>query len=140
MIIREMEKSDLEKCLVLWKDAFNAGYSDRFDTVNSLEAYLDRNPGFSTVVYDLEDNLLGALMCGHDGRRGSIYHTAVSKSHRGKGIGRMMETRSLSKLKKIGITTGFLFINTKNPGSREFWEHTGWEIVDDVKYMYKSFR
>ncbi len=139
MIIREMEKTDLEKCLTLWQGAFNAGYSSGFDTKEMLETYLDRNPGFSTVVYDLEDNLLGALLCGHDGRRGSIYHTAVAVKHRGCGIGRMMETRSLSKLKNIGITTGFLFINIKNPGSREFWERTGWEVIDDVKYLYKQF-
>ena len=83
--------------------------------------------------------IIGALLCGHDGRRGSIYNTAVYNEHRMRGIGKMMEERSLSELKKIGITTGFLFINVKNTGSKEFWNSIGWEVIEDVRYLYKEF-
>lgn len=79
-------------------------------------------------------------MCGHDGRRGSIYHTAVDKKYRFLGIGRKMEERSLEELKKLGISTGFLFINVNNPGSKEFWESIGWTVINDVKYLYKEFK
>ena len=50
-----------------------------------------------------------------------------------------MEQRSISQLKNIGITTGFLFININNPGSKEFWTSIGWTVVEDVKYLYKQF-
>jgi len=137
--IREMLNKDLEDAFVLWRVSFNKGFSDHFDTREMLERYLIRNPGFSSVAYDEGGKLVGALLCGHDGRRGSIYHTAVIDEYRGNGIGKKMEERSLSKLKEIGIETGFLFINISNPGSRELWESIGWQLINDVRYLYKEF-
>lgn len=83
--------------------------------------------------------IVGALMCGHDGRRGSIYHTAVYDEYRNKGIGKRMEQRSLEELRRVGITTGFLFINVNNPGSEEFWNSIGWTVIPNIKYLYKEF-
>ncbi|MBU3196746.1 hypothetical protein KPL26_08665 [Clostridium algidicarnis] len=55
------------------------------------------------------------------------------------GIGRRKEQRSLEKLKKVGITTGLLFINVNNPGSEDFWNSMGWTVIQDIKYLYKEF-
>lgn len=139
IIIREMRETDLDLALNLWKISFNAGFSSHFDTKEQLTKYLIRNPGLSTVACLKTGELIGALLCGHDGRRGSIYHTAICTEFRNKGFGRMMEQRSLMELKKIGISTGFLFINIKNPGSEEFWKSIGWTIINDIKYLYKEF-
>lgn len=136
--IRAMKKSDIEDALKLWRTAFNAGFSESFDTKEILIRYLERNPGLSSVAYN-NDKLIGALMCGHDGRRGSIYHTAVNMEYRFMGVGKRMEERSLGELKKQGITTGFLFINIKNAGSGEFWSSIGWTEIPDVRYLYKEF-
>ena len=46
---------------------------------------------------------------------------------------------SLAELKKVGITTGFLFINVNNPGSQEFWNSIGWTVIPDIKYLYLEF-
>ncbi len=136
--IKVMNESDIEDALELWKKSFNRGFSEGFDTTESISRYLERNPDLSTVAY-VGDQLVGALMCGHDGRRGSIYHTAVYPEYRGMGIGKQMEKRSLDELRSIGITTGFLFINVNNPGSREFWEANDWQVIEDVRYLYKEF-
>ena len=137
--IRAMEEHDLDQALDLWKVSFKAGFSSEFDTKDRLSYYLKRNPSLSTVACLKNGKLIAALLCGHDGRRGSIYHTAVSNEYRKKGIGRKMEERSLLELKKTGITTGFLFINTNNPGSKNFWQSLGWKVIKDVKYLYKQF-
>lgn len=139
IVVRSMKESDLEKALELWRLSFNAGFSTNFDTKESLIKYLNRNPELSSVACTKDGKIVGALMCGHDGRRGSIYHTAVNKEYRKKGIGRRMEERSLEELRKIGIKTGFLFINTKNPGSEEFWSSIGWSVISNIKYLYKEF-
>ena len=139
IIIREMRETDLDMALDLWKISFNAGFSSHFDTKERLIYYLNRNPGFSTVACLKTGELVGALLCGHDGRRGSIYHTAVYKEFRKESIGKLMEERSLKELKRIGITTGFLFININNPGSKEFWESIGWTVINDIRYLYKQF-
>lgn len=136
--IEVMNKSHINEALKLWKQSFNRGFSEGFDTYEVIENYLKRNPNFSTVAY-VDDKLVGALMCGHDGRRGSIYHTAVYPEYRGLGIGKKMEERSINQLRKIGVTTGFLFINVNNPGSKEFWESIGWQVISDIRYLYKEF-
>jgi len=139
IIIREMLEKDIDGALNLWKVSFNEGFSIGFDTKQCIQNYLIRNPGFSSVTCTGDNKIIGALMCGHDGRRGSIYHTAVHKNYRKKGIGHKMEQRSISQLKDVGITTGFLFININNPGSKEFWTSIGWSVIEDVKYLYKQF-
>ncbi|QOR35221.1 GNAT family N-acetyltransferase [Clostridium sp. 'deep sea'] len=133
--IRAMEEADLDQALDLWKVSFNAGFSSSFDTKDRLSYYLNRNPSLSSVACLENGKLVAALLCGHDGRRGSIYHTAVYNEYRKKGIGRKMEERSLLELNKIGITTGFLFINTNNPGSKNFWQSLGWKVINDVKRL-----
>lgn len=139
IVIRAMKESDLEEALKLWRISFNAGFSTNFDSKEVLIKYLNRNPELSSVACTRDEEIVGALMCGHDGRRGSIYHTAVYKEYRNKGIGRRLEQRSLEELKKVGISTGFLFINVNNPGSQEFWNSIGWTVIPDVNYLYKEF-
>ena len=145
MIIREMKKEDINEALEIWKKAFNAGYSSSFDTYEVIERYLDRNSGFSTVAVEDDksskfyNQIVGALLCGHDGRRGSIYHTAVIPEMRGKQIGKKMQERATNELAKVGIHSGFLFVNVNNHDSREFWESVGWKVIEDIKYLYKEF-
>ncbi|PPK48615.1 hypothetical protein [Clostridium algidicarnis] len=55
------------------------------------------------------------------------------------GIGRRKEQRSLEKLKEVGITTGFLFINVNNPGSEDFWNSMGWTVIQDIKCILLYF-
>lgn len=139
IIIREMQRDDITAARQLWVNAFHAGYSSAFDTEAVIHRYLDRNPNLSTVASTKDGTLVGALMCGHDGRRGSIYHTAVHPDYRHQGIAKRMEQRSISALRAIGITTGFLFIHIKNEGSQAFWHSMGWETIEDIRYLYKQF-
>ncbi len=134
-----MKELDLDEALKLWRISFNVGFSEGFETKEILIRYLNRNPELSSVACTKSGEIVGALMCGHDGRRGSIYNTAVYEKYRNKGIGRKMEQRSLEELKKAGITTGFLFININNPGSEEFWNSIGWATISNIKYLYKEF-
>jgi ribosomal protein S18 acetylase RimI-like enzyme len=81
----EMTMEDYE----LWLADSSLGVSPHFDTRDRIAAYLARNPGLSTVAR-LDGRIIGAALCGHDGRRGSIYHVAVAEQHRRLGIGRRM--------------------------------------------------
>jgi len=139
IIVRAMTESDLDQAIDLWRTAFNAGFSARFDTKPGLVRYLHRNPDLSSVACTEDGKVIGALLCGHDGRRGSIYNVAVAHGFRRQGIGQRMEQRSLAELKKVGINSGFLFVNESNPGSREFWSSIGWSVIPEVKYLYKEF-
>ncbi len=50
------------------------------------------------------------MLCGHDGRRGFVYHLAVARSQRGRGIGRAIMERSLAALKEAGVLRALLLV------------------------------
>ena len=70
--------------------------------------------------------IIGAVLCGHDGRRGYIHHLAVAETHQKKGIGRKLTERCLESLKNLGIQKCHLFIFEDNEGGQKFWESLGW--------------
>lgn len=97
------------------------------DTKESLQKYLERNPGMSFVCIDKEKNhMAGTILCGHDGRRGFIYHLAVRKKYRGNSIGKTLVGMSLAKLKAEKIQRCTLFVRTDNIEAEKYWTNLGW--------------
>ena len=82
---RDFVIEDYEGALAVWKDEEGIEICEG-DSREEIAAYLKRNPGLSRVA-EVEGQIVGAVLCGHDGRRGWIYHLAVAKTHRGKGVG-----------------------------------------------------
>ncbi|WP_419182244.1 GNAT family N-acetyltransferase [Paenibacillus radicis (ex Xue et al. 2023)] len=101
-----------------------------------ISAYLKRNPEFSTVAKKGND-IIGTVLCGHDGRSGSLYHVAVSEEYRHKGIANEMVQRSLSLLKQEGFGHAMLFAYFENTTAIQYWKKNGWEALPDVLYHYK---
>ena len=71
--------------------------------------------------------MIGAVLCGHDGRRGYLNHLAVARDHRGRGIGRALVAASLARLRAIGIGRCNLLVFEDNAQGKEFWRHLGWQ-------------
>jgi ribosomal protein S18 acetylase RimI-like enzyme len=134
--IREMTIADFEEVKLLWQHSNGIELSSA-DTKESIARFLERNPGLSFVARD-GDQLVGAVLCGHDGRRGYIDHLAVSQSHRCQGIGRALVGRCLYNLVQIGIRKWHLFVMQDNQDAIEFWRKLGWaqrvELVTMSKY------
>lgn len=138
VVIDEMRAEDVGGACALWYSITELGVSRSFDTHERINAYLKHNPGFSTVARKL-GRIVGAVMCGHDGRRGSFYHTGVLPEFRRHGIAERMVERSLSCLREVGITTAFLFTYEKNLVAQAFWKGIGWEYFPGVQYHYREF-
>ena len=131
IIIRAMEKSDLEHVLPLRNIDSNSVVSKNFYKKEVLINYLNRNPKVSSVACTLEGKIIGFLLCGHDGIRGFIYHITVYNEYEIRQISKMMVNRSLSELKKVGINTGFIFTKSSNFDLEEFWDSIGWTVIPD---------
>jgi ribosomal protein S18 acetylase RimI-like enzyme len=138
IIIRAMEEADIPAALALWKAVFTPESSAANERGEIVSRYLARNPGLSTVATDAQGRLIGTLLCGHDGRRGSIFHVAVDPAFRRRGVARAMQQRALEALCREGIGSAFLLVTPRNPGSEEFWTSVGWEVVPDVRYVFRS--
>ena len=132
--IRDMTETDIDAARRLWAGADGVEVGEG-DSPEDLVRYLRRNPGSSTVATDADGRLVGAVLCGHDGRRGFVYHLAVARELRGQGVGRAIMQRSLSRLKEHGILRVLLLVSADNPGGRSFWLREGWENMPYAKPM-----
>ena len=122
--IRELTAQDYNEVVALWQTAEEVGLSEA-DSEEHLARFLECNPGLSFVARD-GTSLVGTILCGHDGRRGYIYHLVVSESHRRKGIGRALVDRSVSALESAGIRKCHTFVFGDNVDGLGFWKATGW--------------
>ncbi len=134
--IKAMKLSDYEEVVSLWTETKKLGFSPQFDTKTVIDTYLKRNPECSSAAR-LDGRIVGAALCGHDGRRGSIYHVAVLSEYRRQGIATKLIERCIEQLKRDGIHNGFLF--SSNPVSQKFWEKQGWQVLPSINYHYKGF-
>ena len=121
-ILRDMTLADYPAAMALWQGSEGVRSTE---TREEIAVYLDRNPGLSVVAEEGEQ-LVGAVLGGHDGRRGYFYHLAVAQSHRRQGIARAMLDRSLARMAALGIRRASVFVVTDNHSGREFWQRLGW--------------
>ena len=132
--IREMSIDDYEPVYNLWEVSEGVGLSDA-DSKEGIKHFLERNPGLSFIAFDGEQ-LVGAALCGHDGRRGYIHHLTVAESHRRQGIGKSLVGRCMFALMQIGIAKCHLFVFGENQGAIKFWNKVGW--TERVELMMMS--
>ena len=107
------------------------------DKKENIEKFLTRNKGLSYIC-KIKDRIIGTILCGHDGRRGYVYHVTVAKEYRGKGIGKGLVEKSLERLKAEGIQKCHLFVFADNVTGNAFWASTGWSKREDIFVYSKS--
>ena len=103
------------------------------DSFEGVERFLLRNPGLSTVAEE-GGKIVGCILCGHDGRRGCLYHVCVAEDYRMRGIGKAMVVRCMEGLKKEKINKVSLIAFTKNDVGNAFWREIGWLKREDLNY------
>jgi ribosomal protein S18 acetylase RimI-like enzyme len=130
VLIRPMTMADYDAVCELWESCDGVGLNDA-DQPQSLSAYLNRNPGMSFVAQK-GNAVVGAVLCGHDGRRGYLNHLAVSPVYRYRGIARRLVAHCLATLQSAGIAKCHLFIFSSNQDGRNFWRQIGWEMRADL--------
>lgn len=133
---RLMTINDYKPAYDLWIKCQN-GLNNKDDSYEGIKKYLDRNPNTSFVA-ELDGNLVGVILCGHDGRRGIIQHACVSPDCRRMGIGKKLVSLSLEALKDEGINKVLLVAFKKNEAGNAFWEAEGFTLRDDLNYRNKA--
>ncbi len=135
--IRKMSIRDYAEVAALWAGVPGLGvHLADADSRESIKRYLARNPGLSFVACR-QGNLIGAILCGHDGRRGILYHLAVLPEYRRLGIGRKLVNHCLKALAQAGIGKCYIFVFSDNTKARSFWKKIGWSKYEGLDAMYK---
>ena len=128
-----MTIADYEKVYALWMSCKNMGFNDIDDSKEGIARFLERNPNTSFVAIE-NDELLGIILGGHDGRRGYIYHMSVAENHRKKGIGSSLVEKCLASFKNEKISKVALLVFKYNETGNAFWEKQGFILREDVNY------
>ena len=120
----------------LWKSCDGIGLSAA-DSRENIRLFLDRNPGMNFAVYE-GGVIVGAVLSGHDGRRGYIYHLAVHPDYRGQVVGKMFAEKCTRALKSAGIQKAHIFILNGNHRGMGFWKKIGWTKRTDITVSSKQ--
>ena len=128
-----MTIEDYEQVHDLWMKIHGFGIRSVDDSREGVERFLKRNPTTSVVAVE-DDKIVGAILCGHDGRRGCLYHVCVREDFRRKGIGKEMVVHCMNALKEEQINKVSLIAFTVNDIGNAFWNCIGWTKREDLNY------
>lgn len=132
-MLRVMTAEDYDEVYALWKKISGFGIRSVDDSREGIERFLLRNPSTSVVAVE-DKHIVGAILCGHDGRRGCLYHVCVAPEYRMRGIGKAMVVFAMEALKKEKINKVSLIAFTKNDIGNAFWKEIGWTKRKDLNY------
>lgn len=131
--IRAMKMEDYEQVYILWRSIRGFGIRSIDDSKEGTEIFLKRNPTTS-IVAEKDGEIVGAILCGHDGRTGTFYHVCVREDCRKQGIGKQMAVAAMRALKAEHVNRVSLIAFKSNEVGNRFWQSVGWNLRSDVNY------
>ncbi len=132
-MIRNMTIEDYEEVYRLWSGIRGFAMRSLDDSREGVQRFLERNPETSVVAVE-DGRIAGAILCGHDGRRGCMYHVCVHEDYRMRGIGKAMVVHAMEALKREKISKVSLIAFTENDVGNTFWKSIGWTRREDLNY------
>lgn len=133
VIIRNMTIEDYDKVYSLWNSIDGFAIRSIDDSKEGIAAFIRRNPTTSVVAVK-DDKIIGAILCGHDGRRACFYHVCVDKEYRRHKVGESMVHYCMEALKLEKISKVSLIAFKKNDLGNAFWNSIGWTKREDLNY------
>ena len=132
MKFREMSIDDYNQLIKLWQSSSGIKLRD-IDSFQGFKKYLARNKGLSFVAVDKNNNIIGSIMAGHDGKRGYIQKLIVKQNYRKLGIATELLSKCLKALKDEGIIKSHIFVLSDNEIAKNFWKKRGWQKRTDIE-------
>lgn len=117
--VRQMGIEDYEKIRALWQSSDSIQLS-KVDSRECIQRFLERNTGLSYVAMD-GDEIIGAVLCSHDGRMGYLSHLITAKAYRRQGVGRQLVGRCMYALTGLGIHRCILLVMKETEEALSFW-------------------
>lgn len=135
---RPMRIDDYDAVMALWLQTDEMLLREA-DSQTNIGGYLARNQNLSFVAENENNEIVGTILAGTDGRRGYIQHLSVSLEYRSQGIGRSLVGQAVNALSDFGIAKTHLFVNIANESAKKFYQRLGWQIREEVRmYSFNS--
>jgi ribosomal protein S18 acetylase RimI-like enzyme len=124
---------DYPAVFTLWSNAGPGIHLRKSDTPEEIAKKQLRDPDLFLVA-EMDGEIIGAVIGGFDGRRGVVYHLAVSPEHRKMGIGDALMAELENRLRAKGCIRMNLLVDSTNDGAMRFYEQHGWDRLDLFVY------
>ncbi|MFC6254087.1 GNAT family N-acetyltransferase [Secundilactobacillus hailunensis] len=135
--IRQMVPDDYESAYQLWTRTPGMNLKSLDNSYEGIKKIIDCNPKLCFVAED-QQQIVGTLLGGTDGRKGYFYHTAVDERYRHQHIGSQLIQLVLEGFKKQGVQKVGLFTTNDNLEGKTFWKHLGFSEREDITYLDKD--
>ena len=137
--VRPLTIADYDGLFALWNAVpeTKRALKSQDDSREGISRYLARNQSTCFAACDESGRIVGAILAGHDGRRGIFHHLCVHPDFRRCGIARALVNRAESALLAEGIRKIFLVAFSDNDGANDFWEAQGYTLRTDLNYRNK---
>jgi ribosomal protein S18 acetylase RimI-like enzyme len=121
--LRPATADDIEGVLAFWQEAAQATSTDSTEVLANL---VGRQPG-ALIVADVDGHIVGSVIAGWDGWRGSIYRLAVGPDQRRNGLGRALLRAAEDRLTALGARRLHAIVVESNDDAVAFWTASDWE-------------
>jgi ribosomal protein S18 acetylase RimI-like enzyme len=131
IMVRKMTMDDYAKVHELWMNIHKFAIRSIDDSKDGVQRFLMRNPDTSVVAVS-NGELIGSILCGHDGRTASFYHVCVKEEFRNQGVGKTMVMHCMKALEKEKVSKISLVAFKDNEVGNCFWKEEGWQKREDL--------
>jgi ribosomal protein S18 acetylase RimI-like enzyme len=121
--LREATGEDIAGVLAFWREAAQATSTDSTEVLVSL---VERDPG-ALIVAEVNGRIVGTVIAGWDGWRGSIYRLAVAVDQRRSGLGQTLLRAAEDRLAALGAQRLHAIVVESNDAAVAFWSASDWE-------------
>lgn len=131
--LRRCRPDEAADLLALWRAAGAAPTTT--DDIESLQGLMAHDPDAVIVAVD-DGRLVGSVIAGWDGWRGSIYRMVVATDHRRHGLARRLLAEAEHRLRSRGAKRLAAVVVEQDPRAVGFWRGSGWdEQRDRVRFV-----
>lgn len=123
--IRHGTAADVSAVLALWRRA-EASPSPT-ETAADLVGLLERDPA-ALLVAAAEGEIVGSLIAGWDGWRGTFYRLAVDPTQRRRGLAAALVRAGEERLRALGVRRLNAIVESDEDDAMAFWAAVGYEL------------
>ena len=126
MRIRPATRADVDGVLDLWAVG-RTEHATTEDRRVDVERVLEQSPG-ALIVAEEDGAVIGSVIAGSDGWRGSIWRLAVHPDHRRRGLGIALVRAAEEHFRELGIPRVQALVGDEDEVARAFWSRAGYPL------------